>query len=148
MKTVKLAAAVVLLTAGSAAIGKDKEDPRISAVLSCTEIAQSEQRLQCFDSKMQAFRQAVVAGRLVAAEESTTPFALEGVVKSSSVTGFNRFLVVMDTGDRWELVANSSNDGPPRIGTKAKLRKGIMGNYWFVDPLASDRKASYRGRRI
>ena len=138
---------MALILAGSAT-AKDKEDPRISAVLSCTEISQPEARLQCFDSKMQAFRQAVVAGRLVAAEESTTPFALEGVVKSSSVSGFNRFLVVMDNGDRWELVANSSGDAPPRIGTKAKLRKGIMGNYWFVDPLASDRKASYRGRRI
>ena len=148
MKSVKLAAALVLLTAASAAMAKDKEDPRISAVLSCTEITQPEQRLQCFDSKMQAFREAVVAGQLVAAEESTTPFALEGVVKSSSVSGFNRFLVVMDSGDRWELVANSSNDAPPRIGTKAKLRKGVMGNYWFIDPLASDRKASYRGRRL
>ena len=59
MKALLFASAVAMLASGTVAIAKEKEDPRISAVLSCTEITQPEQRLQCFDSKMQAFRQAV-----------------------------------------------------------------------------------------
>ena len=35
----------------------------------------------------------------------------------------------------------------PRQGTKITLRKGIMGNYWFIDPRWTNRQASYIGRR-
>ena len=60
--------------------------------------------------------------------------------------GFNRFWVELDTGDRWELIAES-NDPGPRQGTKITLRKGIMGNYWFIDPRWTNRQARYLGRR-
>ncbi len=60
--------------------------------------------------------------------------------------GFNRFWVEMTNGDRWELIADS-NDPGPRSGTKITLRKGIMGNYWFIDPRWTNRQARYLGRR-
>lgn len=143
----KLAAiALIALAVAGTAVAKDR-DPRIEAVLECADIAQPDQRLQCYDTKMAGFRQAVETGRVIAAAESTKPFALEGVVKGSGSSGFNRYLVILDTGDRWELVANSY-DSPPKVGAKVKLRKGVMGAYWFSEPNTPDRRAMYKGRKI
>lgn len=140
-------ALIILLIAG-AAVAKDKgRDTRIEAVLECADITQPDERLQCYDSKMTGFRQAVETGRVIAAEDSTKPFALEGVVRGAGEISFNRYYVILDTGDRWELVANS-NDTLPQIGAKVKLRKGAVGTYWFQEPYASDRRAKYRGRKM
>lgn len=138
--------ALAMMTNPALASAKAKIDPRITAAMACQSVAQSEQRLACYDRAMVGMRQALEAGQLIPADEARVPLALAGTIKATGPMGFNRFWVELDTGDRWELIADS-NDPGPRQGTKIKLRKGIMGNYWFIDPRWTNRQARYLGRR-
>lgn len=147
MSRMSVAIGALLLLAYPASVGaKDKIDPRITAAMACQSIAQNDERLRCFDRAMVGMRQALESGQLIPADESRVPQALAGVIKATGPMGFNRFWVEMANGDRWELIADS-NDPGPRTGTKITLRKGVMGNYWFIDPRWTNRQARYLGRR-
>ena len=146
MSRVTVAIGALMLASPALVSAKDKIDPRIKAAMACQSVAQSDQRLACYDRAMVGMRQALEAGQLIPADESRVPLALAGVIKAAGPMGFNRFWVEMDNGDRWELIAESSDPGP-RPGTKITLRKGIMGNYWFIDPRWTNRQARYLGRR-
>ena len=125
---------------------KDKADPRIEAAIACATVTGNEARLRCYDQAIGALRLALESGQLVPAGEARKPLALEGVVKAAGPMGFNRFWVTLENGERWQLIATNSREIAPRRGAKIKLRKGAMGTYWFVDPSASDMRASYMGR--
>jgi hypothetical protein len=138
---------MALLAAPMPASAKEKVDSRIKTAIGCASVTPNEERLRCYDQAIGGLKLALESGQLIPADESRTPKALAGVVTAAGPMGFNRFWVELDTGDRWELIADSSNDVAPRRGAKIKLRKGIMGNYWFVDPASVDRMARFLGRR-
>ena len=140
--------ALALLLCGASATAKEKLDPRIQAVLGCASVTDPAARLRCFDEKMAGLRQAVDSGQLISAEEASRPHALDGVITGAGVSGFNRFWVLMDSGDRWLLVASNSRDIGPKRGAKAHIRKGVMGAYWFEEANQSDRRAIYLGREM
>lgn len=127
------------------AAAADKVDPRVRAALACASIAQNDARLRCYDTTVPAMRQAVAAGNLISSNEAETPLALEGIVASTVTTGFNRFVVRLDTGDRWQVIADEVRDEPPRKGAKVQLHRG-MGGYWLIEPNMPDRRATYLGR--
>ena len=134
------------LASSQLAWGKEKADTRIEAAIACATVTGNDARLRCYDQAIGALRLALESGQLIPAGEARKPLALEGVVKSAGPMGFNRFWVILENGERWQLVATSSREVPPRRGAKIRLRKGLMGAYWFVDPSASDMRASYMGR--
>lgn len=138
--------AMIGLASPQAAWSKEKADPRIETAIACAAVTASEARLSCYDRAIGALRLALESGQLVPAGEARKPLALEGVVTAAGPMGFNRFWVTLNNGERWQLIATSSREIPPRRGAKIKLRKGVMGAYWFVDPAASDMRASYMGR--
>ena len=140
---ISMLAIVALGCAGSAST--KVTDPRVSATLACTPIADSVARLACYDAAADKLKEAVDSGTLVAEKKIGDPSGLEGVVKSSRERGFMRFGVVLDNGDRWELVADSQADTPPRAGVKVQLRKSL-GGYWMKEPGGPDRKARFLGR--
>ena len=145
MKNFALAGAMLSIVAASAAGAKEKVDPRIQTVLGCSSVADGTQRLACYDSAMAGFRQALAAGQLVSAEEGQKPFAMEGVVKAAGPMGFNHFWVVMDSGDRWDVIAYGDHDSVPRKGAKVRISKGFSG-YRFLEKNTADRRAKYLGR--
>lgn len=145
MTKVFLTAAIVLAI-GAPAEARGKVDQRVSAALACAQIAQNEARLRCYDAAIPQLRQAVNAGNLIQASEATTPAALEGVVAAVAEFGFNRFLVRMNTGDRWEVIASAKRDDMPRRGAKVTIKRGTMGSYWFVEQYLPERRAIYLGR--
>jgi len=138
--------ALAMLALPAAAIAKDKVDPRIAKSLECTSIADGPQRLACYDQAMAGLKQALEEGELMSTAQFK-PKALEGTVVASGGMGFNRFWVELDTGDRWELIADSAGDAPPRRGAKAKLRKSLMRNYFYSDNYSPDFQARFLGRR-
>lgn len=140
------AVAVIGLAAPHPAWSKDKADSRIEAAIACATVTGNDARLSCYDRAIGALRLALESGQLIPAGEARKPLALEGVVRSAGPMGFNRFWVILDNGERWQLIATNSREVPPRRGAKIKLRKGLMGAYWFVDPAASDMRATYMGR--
>lgn len=121
-------------------------DPRLTAALACTTIADSGQRLACYDAAVSTLREAVEAGTLVGQQTIGDPTALEGVIAASGGRGYNRFWVRLDNGDRWEIFANSSTEELPKAGAKVKLKKSPAGGYWFDEPGVPARKARFIGR--
>jgi hypothetical protein len=145
MKRFAFAAALVLVAAGSAAVAKDKIDPRIQTVLTCGGIADNAQRLACYDRAIGGFKQALAAGQLIASTEAQRPFAMEGTVAAAGPMGFNHFWAVMNTGDRWDVTMMGSHDDVPRKGAKVTIGKSFSG-YMFREQNSPDRHAHYLGR--
>jgi len=145
-RTTKLIVALFVLAGPAAAGAKDKTDTRIEAAIACRSVVQDAQRLSCYDRAITGLRLALDSGQLIPASEATKPLALEGIVKVSSLIGFNRYWVELDNGDRWEVISESSRDEAPRKGAKVKIEKGAMGGFWFIDPTSAGRRAKYRGR--
>lgn len=144
----KLAATLVafaLLAAPALAAAKDRVEPRMAAMLACGSVTSSEARLACYDQAASSMRQALDQGDLVL-EEKSRPKGLEGVVATSTPMGGNRHLVVLDSGDRWQVISTSSSEPAPLAGARVKLRKGAFGNYWLSDPNSTGRRAIYQGR--
>lgn len=140
-----IAAALLATLAVAPAGAKDKVDPRIQTVLGCSSIAEGAQRLACFDTAMAGFRQAIATGQIVSAEEGQRPYALQGVVRAAGPMGFNHYWVVMDSGDRWDVIAYGDHDTVPRKGAKARIMKGFAG-FRFLEQNTPDRRAKYLGR--
>lgn len=146
MLKVSITIAALTLLGSGLANAKEKVDPRIGAAIACRSITQNEQRLRCYDQAIAGLRLALDSGQLVPAGESRKPLALEGVIKDVRPFGYNRYWVELDSGDRWEVISESSRDVSPRKGAKVKLEKGTMGGYWFIDPTSVGRRAKYQGR--
>ena len=139
-----IVAVLAVIPAGAAA--KDKVDPRVAASLACTSIADSGQRLACYDKAIGGLKQALESGELVSNFERQ-PKKMEGTVRAAGGMGFNRYWAELDSGDRWEIISESMRDEAPRAGAKVKLRKGMMGTYWISTPDSRDRRARFLGRR-
>ena len=149
MHKVAIAVVVLGMLAGSGpANAKEKIDPRIGAAIACTNIAQNDERLRCFDQALAGLKQALASGQLIPADDARKPLVLEGTVKASGLFGFNRFWVELDSGDRWELEwTNRFDQVPPKRGTKVTIKRAAIGGYWVKEVGGSNRRASYLGRR-
>jgi hypothetical protein len=149
MRKLLIATVATGLLAGSGpASAKEKIDPRIGAAIACTNIAQNDERLRCFDQALTGLKQALASGQLIPADDAKKPLVLEGTVKSAGHFGFNRFWVELDSGDRWELEwTNRFDQVPPKRGTKVTIKRAAIGGYWVKEVGGSNRRASYLGRR-
>lgn len=144
-RTAFLAAAAVAVAAAAPAIAK-KTDKRVDAALACVTITDDAARLQCFDAAVADLKTAVETGTLVAEKTLGDPTGFEGIVRSSGGSGFNRYRLTLDNGDRWEVFANSGNEPLPRTGAKVSFKKSPAGGYWYKEPGMPDRKARFIGR--
>jgi hypothetical protein len=146
IRTLFAAATMLTLVATPAAAARGKVDKRVEAALACAKIAQADARLRCYDTTIPQLSQAVKAGNLIQANEATVPIALEGTVIAAAEFGFNRFIVRMNTGDRWEVIAGYQRDDIPKRGSKVTIKRGTMGSFWFVEQYMPERRAIYLGR--
>ena len=146
-KIILVAAAIALLPAGTAASAKKELDLRISAALACAAIADGQARLRCYDAAVTTLKQALDTGKLVTKDRSAgQPAQMSGVIRSAAGAGYNSFVVLMDSGDRWEVTADHWNDPVPVAGRKATIRKGAIGSYWFAEEGQTSRRARYLGK--
>ena len=137
------AAGVAVLACAGAASAKKGADARVQAAVACTTIAQSDARLRCYDQAMIGLQQVVATASL---PDDSEPLKLEGVIKAAGESGYNRFWVQLDSGDRWAVTANSSSDPVPQIGRKVALKKAMFGSYWFKQSSFPAQRAKYLGR--
>ncbi len=146
MSRIAICAAAILVVAASAPAAGKSTDKRVEAALACASITDDGPRLKCFDTAVANLKVAVETGTLVAEKTMGDPSGFEGIIRSSASSGFNRARLTLDNGDRWEVIANSSNDPLPRTGAKVKLKKSPAGGYWFIEPGSADRRARFLGR--
>lgn len=105
-----------------------KLDPRLEAVLACPRIADTAQRLACFDAAVTPLRQAASSGSLEA--RSLGPKALEGKLRATRGQGYGQLLAQLENGDRW-LLKLEGNERLPKPGSDVTIRRGALGNWWF-----------------
>lgn len=149
MRKIAIAVTALSLFVGvNPATAKEKVDPRIEAAIACSNVAQNEDRLRCFDQAVGGLKQALASGQLIPADEARKPLVLEGTIRAAGHFGFNRFWVEMDSGDRWEIEASNRFDQiPPKRGTKVTIKRAAIGGYWVKEVGGSNRRANYLGRR-
>lgn len=137
-------AGVLLLALPATASAAEKSDPRLQAILACETVSASDARLNCYDAAIAALKPALAQGKVVL-EEKKGPLAMEGVVKASTKSASNRFLVEFENGDRWDLVTVKPRRAGPPVGSTLKLKKTFFGNYWASGPKWSESEADFLG---
>ena len=143
-KRVGAITAIVLLSVPAGAAAKEKQEPRVQAMLACTSISANDERLQCYDRSIATLQQGLAQGDVVL-KEKKAPLAREGVIKASGRSGEGRFWVVLDNGDRCALSISEYRREPPPPGTPVKLKRTLMGNYWLTAPKWPESEAVFLG---
>lgn len=140
-----LTLATAVAAAPAAARPAKETDSRVAAAIACAAIQDSEQRLRCYDEAVASLTQAVQSGSLLGQKTAAEqPKSLEGVVSASGGHGYDRFWVMLDSGDRWEVVARNFDEAP-RQGARVKLTRSPLGSYFFHEPGYPQRRARFLG---
>ena len=167
---ISLGAAVLLAAASAAAKTPAPISPYINALEQCRQIADSAQRLACYDKAAPALVTAsrsgevnvVDRGQLRQARRSLfgfampklpffsgdqsagdTPDQIETTIKSVRDLGYGKYRIVIAEGDAaWETTEESFRS--PRAGQKIVIRRGPMGSYF----LRIDGNAGVKGMRV
>jgi hypothetical protein len=155
-----LGSAALCAALAGAALAKDKDDEALSApppvfqaVLDCKAIADSTERLTCYDRSVAAMETASNAKDLVIADRSTMREAKRGLfglslpkIKlfggddseevteiESTVASFRAardgFIILeLADGARWKQTEGRQQY--PKVGDKVRVRKGALGSYF------------------
>jgi hypothetical protein len=151
-------AVLALFAAPAAAAAKDEKGPApapIARVVACQSVADSAQRLACFDREVAAMAQAEASGELVAmdrqqlrrtkrslfgialpdldvfgdndgAEGDTT---LETTIKSARQRADGKWILDLAEGGRWMQIDSHQLAQDPRPGHPIRIRQAAMGSY-------------------
>ena len=157
-------------TAAAAAKAPPPMSPYINALDQCRQIADSAQRLACYDRTAPALVTAsktgevniVDRGQLRQARRSLfgfsmpklpffsgdqsaadTPDQIDTTIKSARDLGYGKYRIVVTEGDAvWETTEESNHE--PRSGEKIVIRRGPLGSYF----LRINGQAGVKGRRV
>lgn len=161
MKAALPLAALALAATSLAADGAPPPARPYAALQSCRAIADSAQRLACYDNAAAALdaaakseevvivdRQEVrkarkglfgfnlprvgfLAGRAGNSEDQADEQALDDTVASARALPYGKWRITLTSGGVWETLEADSRFTDPRPGMAVNLTKGAMGNYFF-----------------
>lgn len=174
------AAAIFIITAiiavAEPATAKDKQraspSPLVAAIDRCRQIADSAQRLACYDTAANALVQAANSGAVAVVDQNEIrkarhslfgftlpkiPFfsgdetadeaqkQLDSTITSVHMlaNGYYR-IVIADNNAVWETSDSSISFDPPRVGQKITIIRGPLGSYF----LRVNGQVGVRGRRV
>jgi hypothetical protein len=169
---VSVVAAAALVATPVAAKAPRPISPYVNALDQCRQIADSTQRLACYDR---------TAGQLVAASRSgeinvvdrgqmrearrslfgfsmpklpffagdesvgDTPDKIDTTIKAAGDIGYGRYRIILTEGNAvWETTESSMSLHEPRAGQKISISRGPMGSYF----LHIDGQRGVKGRRV
>jgi hypothetical protein len=171
---VPLVAVACLALGQSASAAKTPRaiSPLVNALEQCRKIADSAQRLGCYDRAAPALVDASRAGEITvvdrgqlrqarrslfgfsmprlpffAGDESAadSPSELQTTIKSARSLGNGKYRIVLTENDAvWETTEESMGLREPRAGQKISIRRGPLGSYF----LRVDGGRSVKGRRV
>lgn len=154
--------AVSAILASTAAHAKEKPvppSPLVAAIDHCRQIADSGQRLACYDSAANALVAATTSGDVTVVDRSevrkvrhslfgfslpkvpffsgdTTANEAQSTLDSTIVSvkqlanGYYR-IVIADNNAVWETTDDSISFSPPQAGQKIEIVRGALGNYFI-----------------
>lgn len=150
-----------LLLVGSAAMGKDEKllqsrPPVFEELVNCRGIANSVERLVCYDAKVAAIDEAEKKDELVLADKTAMKEARRGLfgfsipklkifgndgpknekfeltarIESAYQANYGKWTIVLDTGARWVQIDTTVLRKAPAGGMEIKIREAAMGSYF------------------
>lgn len=148
--------AIFLSAPAGAAIPPAPQPEVFQAMLRCRSIADSANRLACFDKATAAFEQAATSRDVLVVdraqirqtrrslfglnlpnlsifggknehEEEVT--SIEGVIASAQQDGFGNWLVRLEDGGTWHQTDSRPLGKMPKRGAPVKINRGAMGSY-------------------
>lgn len=156
-----LAAASLSLLLGQPVAAKEQDEPAktppmVQQVYDCRAIADSGQRLACYDRAVAALATAEASREITIADKETVKktrrglfgFSLpriglfagdneeneikevEAVVKSVSVDRSGRYRIVMEDGAVWQQIDGTRLPRDPKPGHKVKIKVAALGSYF------------------
>lgn len=169
---ISLAAAGLLASAASAAKAPPPMSPYVNALEQCRQIADSAQRLACYDRTAPALVTAarsgevnvVDRGQLREARKSLFGFSMpklpffsgdrsgedapneiQTTITSAREIEYGKYrITIAEGGAIWETTEDSISLKPPKSGQKITIRQGAMGSYF----LRIDGQRGVKGRRV
>jgi len=152
-------AAVTVLLASSGVVAKQPKDapppPQFNALLACREIADSTQRLACYDKNAGANGQAVANRDLVGVDreavaetkrglfgfsipnlgifgdedESVEVKQIDGEIVSTAFNADGGYIFRLADGSRWSQMDGKPFALPPENGDKVVVKRGALGSF-------------------
>ncbi len=141
--------------AGTTARAQQPAKGGVDPLLQCRSIADSQQRLACFDRQSEALGTAVAAGTIVVLDKQAVRSARRSLfgldvklpffrgedddadeprqitAKATSVkeVGHGFWIVALDNGSVWQTIEAKTKQMPPRPGDEITIRKATAGGY-------------------
>lgn len=162
MRTIASFAVFLLASPIGAAAAQDRQ-PReqVDEVVRCLDIANTDERLRCFDGAATVLREGLRTGavaiddgrarreleaRLERERERSVREATEFTAKvaASSELGSLAWRIEFDNGQVWMTSEPQRAGRPPAAGTSIKIEDGALGGHWMRLP--SGRR--YKVRRV
>jgi hypothetical protein len=130
------------------------------AVIACRAETSEAARLACFDQAVAALDQAASRGAIVVNSQQelrearrslfgfTIPRFLGGgnggeeeevreirsTVRSAGETGFQKLIITLEEGGRWQTIDGHRGFGAPRVGAPVTIRRNAFGGYMLTTP--------------
>lgn len=131
--------------------------PTVQSVLNCRAVADAGQRLACYDRAVDAMAQAETSGDLVTIDreqrravrhqafgltlpslamfdKGEKPEEADKITVTLAGAGRNgdgRWIITLDDGAVWRQIDDTELEPPPRAGSKAVIRKGVLGSFFM-----------------
>ncbi len=130
--------------------------PAVQAVMDCRKIADSAQRLACYDDAVAKMTAAESSGDLVTIDKQQRRAArrqafgvplpslafldrgekvedanrIVATITSSSEDAFGKWTIVLDDGAVWRQIDDNTLDHAPHEGSKAEIRRASLGSFF------------------
>lgn len=158
---VALSGAALALLAGAASAAPQQSvagNPLVERVIECKKLPDEHSRVLCYDQAVDALSQATATGSVVVIDKAevrqtrrslfgfslpkmplfrgdTTqddePDEIEAKIASVRGLGYDKYLIVLDSGARWQTTEADSFGATPRPGDTIRIKKGALGAYFL-----------------
>lgn len=153
--------AIASASAANAEQPGQRSPEQLQALLQCRAIADSEARLQCYDTAVASLAQATETGAVVVVDresirrtrrslfglslpnlpflggggdDSSEPSQIEAPIRSARSVDYGKWLITLEDGAVWQTVQQDTRSRDPRTGDTATIRKGSLGSYYISWP--------------
>lgn len=143
----------------------------VEAVVKCRGESDDAARLRCFDAATTALAEATQRGAIVVVDREDVrktrrslfgfslpklpffsgddsveeaPQEIEATIKSVRAVGYQKYVIELDSGARWQTTEPNPRPPEPRAGEKIKIKRGVMGAYF----LSVGERRALKGMRI
>jgi hypothetical protein len=107
---------------------------QVDRLLGCTDIADPQARLACFDANAPALREAVAIGAVSINRRPQVVVPVRSTVTSATRSNAGYWYLRLENGQNWQSEEAQPTRRPPAPGTAVVIDSGMIGGYWLRTP--------------